>query len=140
MDQIPPDVLLDLVAGLRVAERSITRLIEELAAARDDASVQRDMVVRMQEQLNTTRDTMRTIEHLVRGDGSSDGLTHAVIDLRRAETAMRDALAKIYSDSIERETAGVHARGYNTQAIATIVAALLGAASGIISLIITMRH
>lgn len=136
----PPDLVTELLAGLRVADRSISKLLDELADARGDVADQREMIIRLQEQLQVTRDTLRTMEQIVRGDAGASGLTQQVLDLQRAEISLREAIKDLSDSSSAQTTAIIQTRGHQAQAIATVIAALLGAVSGIISLIITMRH
>lgn len=134
------DTLRDVLIGLRVAERSITGLLEEIAAAREDASEQREMIIRLQEQLSTTRDNLRALERVVQGDGQIHGLSHQLAELRRAEASLRTAVQSLSNAADQTQTAAVQKHGHNVQAIATVITAIIGAVAGVVSLLINMRH
>lgn len=134
------DRTIEIIASLRLAERAITDLLQEM---QDMAQTQRDdheTIVRMQEQQQSaqaaTQAMLSTVERIVRGVEGSGGLERAVQELRHGLAALGEQVRAMAEADREERASQAVARGNTVQAMSTVIAALIGAAAGIASLLL----
>lgn len=138
---MPPrdDRIAEIITSLRLAERAITDLLSELE---DVAEAQREdhvSLVRLQEQQSaahaTSRAMLDTIERIVRGTEGHGGLQRAVQELQHGLSALNEQVERWQEEERQTRSQALTKSGNQMQALSTVIAALIGAAAGIASLI-----
>lgn len=134
------DRISEIITSLRLAERAITDLLRELEDVAEAQRKDHVSLVRLQEQQAsaqaTTRAMLDTIEKIVRGSDSHGGLQRAVQELQHGLATLNEQVETWQEEERQVRSQAATQSGNRLQALSTVVAALIGAAAGIASLII----